>query len=81
MSRLTSIGFDPGAGLLLATYFTTDHLRVVALRADANGLTEVDHLANPAIGLNGVEPTNHGFIQAGNHALIVWSSEPTATVR
>ena len=84
MLGTAAIGFDPGTGFLLATWDdpnSTDYLKVVALRPDANGLTEVERLRNPSIGGIGVEPTQNGFIQAGNHALLVWSSALPAPVR
>jgi hypothetical protein len=79
-----SIAFDPGERLLLATWrdeADPQAIKVVAFRAGDDGLTEVANLKNPRVGSVGVEPTNHGFIQAGNLALLVWSSAPGSGAR
>jgi hypothetical protein len=84
MYGMAAMGFDPGTGLLLATFHeveSRDFIKVVALRPDATGLNEVESMQNPAIGQIGVEPTTNGFIQAGNKGLLVWSSAPPAPVK
>ena len=78
MFGTAAIGFDPGTGLLLAIWAdptADDRRHLVALRPDAIGLTQVQDLKYPDIGRIGVEPTNHGFIQAGNLGFVVWSSD------
>ncbi|HUL71748.1 MAG TPA: hypothetical protein VLT86_01520 [Vicinamibacterales bacterium] len=70
-----TIAFDPGERLLVATW--ADEALPAGLAIDVfrpDGLTMVAHLENPAVGRVGVEPTNHGFVQAGHLALLVWSS-------
>jgi hypothetical protein len=80
MRSTPAVGFDPGTGLLVAMWTDVQQVnKIVAIRPDAGGLTDVNNLTFPSIGSIGVEPTNHGFIQAGDHAFIVWSSERTAT--
>jgi hypothetical protein len=83
MASTPAIAFDPGTGLLLATWHddSPPPIKVVAFRVDATGLIAVAQLPNPPIGGVGVEPTSHGFIQAGYHGLLVWSSERTAAPR
>jgi hypothetical protein len=77
-----AIAFDPGTGLLLATWSgRPPEIQVVAFRADATGLTAVAQMRNPSLGRVGVEPTSHGFLQNGYHALLLWSSERTAAPR
>jgi hypothetical protein len=74
------IAFDPGTGLLVATWADDPTpVRVAAFRVDPNaakGLTEVSQLKNPRVGGIGVEPTNRGFIQAGTNRFYIWSTSP-----
>jgi hypothetical protein len=84
MYGMAAMGFDPGTGLLVATYHDVDArdlIKVAAFRADATGLTEVENLQNPPIGQIGVEPTTNGFVQAGFKGLLVWSSSPAPPVK
>jgi hypothetical protein len=72
-----AIAFDPGERVLIATWNDNPPpTRVVAFRAGADGFTEVARYKNPPVGRVGVEPTSHGFVQAGSLALVVWSSRP-----
>lgn len=69
-----SIAFDPGSGLLVATYIEGPApQKVGAFKVDAKGLTLVGAFENPGLGTAGVEPTTNGFIQRGAHSLLVWS--------
>jgi hypothetical protein len=71
------IAFDPGAGLLVATWADEPTpVRVAAFRVDAKGLIEVSQFKNPRVGGIGVEPTSHGFIQVGVNRLYIWSTSP-----
>lgn len=70
-----AIAFDPGERLLIATWRNDPPpTKIVAYRVEADGLMPVAELENPDVGESGVEPTSHGFIQAGHLALIVWAS-------
>jgi hypothetical protein len=73
-----SIAFDPGERVLLATWHDDDPppYKIRAYRPGPDGLTEIARLENPRIGISGVEPTSHGFVQRGHLALLVWSSQP-----
>ena len=73
-----SIAFDPGERVLLATWSDDDPppYKIRAYRPSADGLTEIARLENPRVGISGVEPTSHGFVQSGHLALLVWSSQP-----
>ena len=72
-----SIAFDPGEHVLIATWRDDQSpARVVAFRASADGFNEVARYKNPNVGMVGVEPTSHGFVQAGSLSLLVWSSHP-----
>jgi len=73
-----SIGFDPGERVLIATWGDDDPppYKIRAYRPGADGLTEIARLENPRVGVSGVEPTSHGFVQSGHLALLVWSSQP-----
>jgi hypothetical protein len=74
---LPSIAFDPGAGLLVATWADEPTpVRVAAFRVDEKGLTEVSQFKNPQAGGIGVEPTSRGFIQVGTNRLYIWSTSP-----
>ncbi len=74
-ARTPAIAFDPGERVLLATWNDDPPpTRVVVFRVDAEGLTEAGRFENPRVGEVGVEPTDHGFIQNGHLALLVWSS-------
>ena len=77
-----AIAFDPGERLLIATWNNDPPpTKVMAYRVDAEGLTLAAELENPDVGRSGVEPTNHGFIQAGALRLLVWTSQPHAPAR
>ena len=70
----TSIAYDPGSRLLIASWNDDPPpVKITAYRVDPKGLTVVSRLENPRIGLTGVEPTNHGFLQRGNTNLLVWA--------
>jgi hypothetical protein len=70
-----AIAFDPGSGLLVATWADEPTpVRVAAFRVDANGLTQVDQFKNPRAGGIGVEPTSHGFVQVGINRFYIWST-------
>lgn len=70
-----AIAFDPGSGLLVATWADDPTpVRVAAFRVDANGLTEVEQFENPRVGGIGVEPTSHGFVQSGVNRFYLWST-------
>jgi hypothetical protein len=72
-----AIAFDPGDRLLIATWRNDPPpTKVMAYRVDAQGLTLAAELENPDVGASGVEPTSHGFVQAGNLRLLVWTSQP-----
>jgi DNA-binding beta-propeller fold protein YncE len=72
-----SIAFDPGERVLIATWNDDPPpTRVVAFRASADGFAEIERYKNPNVGIVGVEPTSHGFVQAGSLSLLVWSSHP-----
>ncbi len=72
-----SIAFDPGERVLIATWRDDQSpARVVAFRASADGFNEIARYKNPSVGIVGVEPTSHGFVQAGSLSLLVWSSQP-----
>ena len=68
------IAFDPGNGLLVATWADEPTpVRVAAFRVEQKGLTEVSQFKNPRAGGIGVEPTSRGFIQVGVNRLYIWS--------
>ena len=70
----TSIAYDPGSRLLIASWNDDPPpVKITAYRVESTGLTVVSKLENPNIGLTGVEPTNHGFLQRGNTNLLVWA--------
>ena len=46
------------------------------LSSGSGRIDEIARLENPRVGISGVEPTNHGFVQSGHLALLVWSSQP-----
>jgi hypothetical protein len=70
----TSIAYDPGSRLLIASWNNDPPpVKITAYRVESKGLTIVANLENPDIGLTGVEPTNHGFLQRGNTNLLVWA--------
>ena len=70
----TSIAYDPGSRLLLASWNDDPPpVKLTAYQVAPTGLTVVSKLENPDIGLNGVEPTNRGFLQRGNTNLLVWA--------
>lgn len=73
-----AIAFDPGERLLIVTWGddSPPPYKIRTYRPSADGLTEVDRLENPRVGVSGVEPTSHGFVQSGHLALLVWSSQP-----
>jgi hypothetical protein len=73
-----AIAFDPGERVLIATWGDDDPppYKIRAYRPSADGLTEIARLQNPRVGISGVEPTSHGFVQSGHLALLVWSSQP-----
>lgn len=73
-----SIAFDPGERVLIATWGDDDPppYKIRAYRPGPDGLTEIARLENPRVGISGVEPTSHGFVQSGHLALLVWSSQP-----
>jgi hypothetical protein len=72
-----AIAFDPGSGLLIATWADEPTpVRVAAFRVDASGLTEVSEFKNPRVGGIGVEPTSHGFVQAGVNRFYIWATSP-----
>ncbi|HKW01689.1 MAG TPA: hypothetical protein VJN96_17810 [Vicinamibacterales bacterium] len=73
-----AIAFDPGERLLIVTWGDDDPppFKVRTYRPTADGLAEVDRLENPRVGVSGVEPTSHGFVQSGHLALLIWSSRP-----
>jgi hypothetical protein len=69
-----AIAFDPGANLLVTTFpYSSPPYKVAAYRVDASGFTQVAAMDNPSIGLRGVEPMSHGFVQSGMHALLLWT--------
>lgn len=71
-----AIAFDPGAGLLVATWTDyTEPVRVAAFKLDEQGLSEVAKFKNPTAGGVGVEPTSHGFVQVGVNRLYIWSAK------
>lgn len=71
----SAIAFDPGSGLLIATWADEPTpVRVAAFRVDANGLTEVSEFKNPRVGGIGVEPTSHGFVQRGVNRFYIWAT-------
>ena len=70
-----AIAFDPGSGLLVATWADDPTpVRVAAFRVDASGLTEVSEFKNPRAGGIGVEPTSHGFVQTGVNRFYIWAT-------
>lgn len=73
-----AIAFDPGERVLIATWRDDDPppYKIRAYRPRPDGLTEIARLENPRVGISGVEPTSHGFVQSGHLALLVWSSQP-----
>ena len=75
MATVPAIAFDPGTGLLVATWTdAAPPVRVVAYEVTTDGLSVAARLENPSLGAVGVEPTEHGFIQAGHRVLIVWKA-------
>lgn len=73
-----SIAFDAGERVLIATWGDDDPppYKIRAYRPGPDGLTEIARLENPRVGVSGVEPTTHGFLQRGHLALLLWSSQP-----
>jgi hypothetical protein len=73
-----AIAFDPGERVLVATWGDDDPppYKIRAYRPGPDGLTEIARLENPRVGISGVEPTSHGFVQSGHLALLIWSSRP-----
>ena len=70
----TSIAFDPGSRLLIASWpDDPPPVKITAYRVEPTGLTIVSTLENPDIGLSGVEPTHHGFLQKAYTNLVVWA--------
>ena len=55
----------PASVVLLATWHDDDPppYKIRTYRPGPDGLTEIARLENPRIGISGVEPTNHGFVQ------------------
>jgi hypothetical protein len=76
MFGMPSISFDAANGKLVAAWPEETFLkeRLIVFQPGADGLKQVAQLTNTTGGIHLIR-TNHGFIQHGDHAFLVWKAE------
>ena len=73
----STIAYDPGAGVLLATHTHPDPppLRISAYRLVGSELQELSTVTSPGEATGRIEPTSHGFVQAAHLSWLLWKAE------